>query len=217
MDLVSETLFDGRRFRLLPVLDHFRHECLEIVVDQSCRADGVAEAVARLVAQWGRPDAIKVDNGSEFAGNVMDRWAYENGVELGFFPAWFADGQCNGGELQRPTAAGVSGHWFLSLADARSKNRSVAALLQRGAPTVHWHGKPLRNSPENTDPKRIYRRQKRAKSLPADGTAIGDGSSSKKLLLGSRRSIVVPIQDKLSAKPSASFCISAYSESVSFG
>ncbi|MGW6163816.1 DDE-type integrase/transposase/recombinase, partial [Bacillus altitudinis] len=74
MDLVSDALFDGCRFRLLPVLDHFTHEFLKIVVDHSLRADDVAEAVARLVAGRGRPDAIKVDNGSEFAGKVMDRW-----------------------------------------------------------------------------------------------------------------------------------------------
>ncbi|MBA0396628.1 transposase [Stenotrophomonas maltophilia] len=44
----------------------------------------MAEAVARLVAQRGRPEAIKVDNGSEFAGKIMDRWAYEKAVELRF-------------------------------------------------------------------------------------------------------------------------------------
>jgi len=76
MDFVSDALFDGRRFRLLPVLDHFTHECLDIVVNQSLRADDVAEAVTRLVVQRGKPEAIKVDKGSEFAGKVLDRWAY---------------------------------------------------------------------------------------------------------------------------------------------
>ncbi|MET3147485.1 UNVERIFIED_ORG: transposase InsO family protein [Xanthomonas axonopodis] len=47
-------------------------------------ADDVADAVARLVVQRGKPEAIKVDNGSEFAGKVMDRWPYENGVGLDF-------------------------------------------------------------------------------------------------------------------------------------
>ncbi|CAE6772983.1 hypothetical protein CFBP1159_22100 [Xanthomonas arboricola pv. corylina] len=59
---------DGRRFRLLPVLVHFTHECLDIVVDQCLRAEDVAAIVARLLAQRGKPEAIKVDNGSEFAG-----------------------------------------------------------------------------------------------------------------------------------------------------
>ncbi len=51
MDLASDALFDGRRFRLLPVLDHFTHGCLDIVEDQSLCTDYVAVAVARLVAQ----------------------------------------------------------------------------------------------------------------------------------------------------------------------
>lgn len=37
MDFVSDALFDGRHFLLLLVLDHFTHECLEIVVDHSLR------------------------------------------------------------------------------------------------------------------------------------------------------------------------------------
>lgn len=120
-DLVSDALFDGRRFRLLPVLDHFTHECLEIVVDQSLRADDVADPVARLVAQRGKPGAIKVDNGSEFAGKVMDRWAYENGVELDFSrrgtPTDNAMVESFNGRLRQEC---LSEHWFLSLADARS-------------------------------------------------------------------------------------------------
>ncbi len=122
MDFVSDALFDGRRFRLLPVLDHFTHECLAIVVDQSLRADDVAEAVTRLAAQRGKPEAIKVDNGSEFAGKVMDRWAYENGVELDFSrrgtPTDNALVESFNGRLRQEC---LNEHWFLSLADARSK------------------------------------------------------------------------------------------------
>ena len=122
MDFVSDALFDGRRFRLLPVLDHFTHECLDIVVDQSLRADDVAGAVARLIAKHGKPEAIKVDNGSEFAGKVMDRWAYENGVELDFSrrgtPTDNAMVESFNGRLRQEC---LNEHWFLSLADARSK------------------------------------------------------------------------------------------------
>lgn len=122
MDFVSDTLFDGRRFRSLTVVDHFTHECLDIVVDQSLRGEHVAEAMARLVAQRGKPAAIKVDNGSEFAGKVMDRWAYENGVELDFSrrgtPTDNALVESFNGRLRQEC---LNEHWFLSLEDARSK------------------------------------------------------------------------------------------------
>ncbi|MEA9580405.1 hypothetical protein VC218_16350 [Xanthomonas nasturtii] len=49
MDFVSDALFDGRRFRSLTVVDHFTHECLDIVVDQSSKGDDVADAMTRLV------------------------------------------------------------------------------------------------------------------------------------------------------------------------
>ena len=122
MDFVSDALFDGRRFRSLTVVDHFTHECLDIAVDQSLKGGDVADAMTRLVAQRGRPAAIKVDNGSEFAGKVMDRWAYENGVELDFSrrgtPTDNALVESFNGRLRQEC---LNEHWFLSLADARSK------------------------------------------------------------------------------------------------
>ena len=82
----------------------------------------VADAMTRLVAQRGKPAAIKVDNGSEFAGKVMDRWAYENGVGLDFSrrgtPTDNAVVESFNGRLRQEC---LNEHWFLSLADARSK------------------------------------------------------------------------------------------------
>ena len=122
MDFVSDALFDGRRFRALTIVDHFTHECLGIVVDQSLRGEHVAEAMTRLVAQRGAPTAIKVDNGSEFAGKVMDRWAYENGVELDFSrrgtPTDNALVESFNGRFRQEC---LNKHWFLSLHDARCK------------------------------------------------------------------------------------------------
>ncbi len=84
MDFVSDALFDGRRFRALTIVDHFTHECLGNVVAPSLRGEHVPGAMTRLAAERGMPTAIKVDNGSEFEGKVMDRWAHEIGVELDF-------------------------------------------------------------------------------------------------------------------------------------
>jgi len=177
MDFVSDALLDGRRFRLATVVDHFTHECLDIVVDQSLRGEHVAEAMARLVAQRGRPAAIKVDNGSEFAGKVMDRRAYENGVKLDFSrrgtPTDNALVESFNGRLRQEC---LNEHWFLSLRDARSKIEAWRRFYNEERPPLHWRGEPLRNSPENTGPKRISRCRRRSESLPADGPVIGGGS-----------------------------------------
>lgn len=89
-------------------------------MDQSLRADDVAEAVARLVAQRRSPDAINVDNGREFTGKVMDRWGYENGVERELsrrgMPTDNAMVESLNGRLRQEC---LNEHWLLLLADER--------------------------------------------------------------------------------------------------
>ena len=84
MDFVADALFDGRRLRALTVVDNYTRECLAIEVGQSLKGDDVVNALLRITADRGKPQTIKVDNGSEFISKVMDRWAYENRIELDF-------------------------------------------------------------------------------------------------------------------------------------
>jgi transposase InsO family protein len=84
MDCVADALFDGRRLRMLTVVDLYTRECLAIEVGQSLKGkDGVA-VLNVIERQRGSPRSIKTDNGSEFIGKAMDRWAYERAVELDF-------------------------------------------------------------------------------------------------------------------------------------
>ena len=63
MDFMSDELFDGRRIRMLTIVDHFTRESLAIEVDGSLGGQRVVEALARL-ALWGRkPKTISIDNG----------------------------------------------------------------------------------------------------------------------------------------------------------
>lgn len=156
-----------------------------------CRRSG--GTARRSTVQAG---TIKANNDSGFADKVVDRWAYENGVELDFSrrgtPTDNAMVESFDGRLRQEC---LNEHWFLSLADARSKIEAWRRFYnEERPPTVHWHGKALRNSPENTGPKRIPWCQKKAKSLPADGPAtgmitIGGGSSqhSQKIRNGQKR------------------------------
>jgi putative transposase len=84
MDFVSDKRSDGRWFRVLTVIDQFTRECILLLADQSLTAAKVAGALDRAVGERGAPESITVDNGSEFASSVMDRWAYSNGVKLSF-------------------------------------------------------------------------------------------------------------------------------------
>lgn len=85
MDFMSDQLFDGRRFRLLTIVDDFTRESLAIDVDSRLNGDDVAGVLDGIMRRRGAlPEKIRVDNGSEFTGKRMDQWAYLNGVRLDF-------------------------------------------------------------------------------------------------------------------------------------
>ena len=122
MDFVADALFDGRKLRALTVVDNYTRESLAIDVGQSLKGDDVAATLNRIAATRGLPATIKVDNGSEFISKVMDRWAYERGVELDFSrpgkPTDNAKIESFNGRLRQEC---LNLHWFLSLDDAKEK------------------------------------------------------------------------------------------------
>jgi putative transposase len=84
MDFMLDTLADGRRFRTLNVLDIVTRECLAIEVDTSLPGQRVTRVLDQLVASYGAPRQITIDNGPEFAGQLLEAWAYAHGVTLDF-------------------------------------------------------------------------------------------------------------------------------------
>lgn len=84
MDFVSDGLAYGRRSRCLNVVDDYTRECLVIEVDTSLPGLRATQVLDRLKETRGLPASITVDNGPEFAGKVLDAWAYEAGVMLSF-------------------------------------------------------------------------------------------------------------------------------------
>lgn len=84
MDFLSDALADGRRFRVLPIIDTFNRECLWIEVDTSIGGKRVAGVLSRISALKGLPQSISVDNGPEFISNAMDAWAYVRGIKMQF-------------------------------------------------------------------------------------------------------------------------------------
>jgi len=77
MDFISDTLATGRSFRTLNIVDTYTRECLAIEVDTSLPGARVARVLEQLSLQHGQPTTIVVDNGPEFAGQVLDAWAYQ--------------------------------------------------------------------------------------------------------------------------------------------
>jgi putative transposase len=81
LDFVSDMLVDGRRFRVLVVVDDFTRECLALVVDTSLSGIRVARELDTLVAERGRPLMIVSDNGTELTSRAILQWQEDQGVE----------------------------------------------------------------------------------------------------------------------------------------
>ena len=84
MDFMADNLADGRKIRLLTIVDNFSRECLALDVAAGFKGSDVAQALTRIVAERGRPRQIRCDNGPEFISKALDQWAYWNKVKLDF-------------------------------------------------------------------------------------------------------------------------------------
>lgn len=83
LDFVSDTLIDGRRFRILCVIDDFSRECLAAVVDNSISGGRVARELDVIAERRGFPLMVVSDNGTELTSNAMlngSRIAVSNGI-----------------------------------------------------------------------------------------------------------------------------------------
>src|SRR5580692_5235522 len=75
LDFVSDTLSDGRRFRILCVVDDFSRECLATVVDTSLGGVRVVRELERLATERAVPQEVVSDNGTELTSGAVLRWA----------------------------------------------------------------------------------------------------------------------------------------------
>ncbi|SFM05719.1 Integrase core domain-containing protein [Methylorubrum salsuginis] len=143
LDFVSDKLDDGRRFRILVVVDDCTRECLALVVDTSLPGQRVARELDRIIAGRGKPLMIVSDNGTELTSHAILRWQEERAVQW----QYIAPGkpQQNGfveslnGRLRDKC---LNEHLFRSLPAARTRLRrsgwtTTAAVLTRASVGSH--------------------------------------------------------------------------------
>ena len=80
LDFVSDVLADGRRFRVLVVVDDFTRECLALVVDTSLSGRRVVRELNYIVERRGAPLLVVSDNGTELTSHVVLSWQQDRGV-----------------------------------------------------------------------------------------------------------------------------------------
>lgn len=122
MDFVMDALHDGRRLKVLTIVDDYTKEAVDIVVDRSIPGAYVVRILDQAARFRGLPKAIRTDQGPEFTGKALDQWAYENGVQLKLIqpgkPTQNAFIESFNGRFRDEC---LNEHWFSSLAHARAE------------------------------------------------------------------------------------------------
>jgi len=83
-DFVQDRTHDGRRFRMLTVIDEYTRECLAIAVARRLTSDDVLHVLTDLFVDRGPPDHIRSDNGPEFVAKEVRGWLGRVGVKTLF-------------------------------------------------------------------------------------------------------------------------------------
>jgi transposase InsO family protein len=120
LDFVHDQLANGRRFRILNIVDDVTRECLGAIPDVSISGVRVARELTAIVARRGKPGMIVSDNGTELTSNAILAWSAEARVEWHYIAP--------GKPMQNGYAESFNGRMrdellneslFLGLADAR--------------------------------------------------------------------------------------------------
>lgn len=122
LDFVSDALSDGRRIRLLNIVDDFTRECLKIVVDTSINGKRVARELSELVLERGKPEEILSDNGTEFTCGAILVWSLEEKIAWRYIepgkPIQNAYIESFNGKLRDEC---LNEQWFIKLEEAKKK------------------------------------------------------------------------------------------------
>lgn len=122
MDFVSDQLADGRRFRVLTLVDNVSRVSPTLRADRSMGGEKVVEVLEDAVRKQNGvcPKVISVDNGPEFTSKALDEWAHRRGVKLQFSrPGTPTDNpyiESFNGRLREEC---LNQHWFENLEEAR--------------------------------------------------------------------------------------------------
>ena len=84
IDFMSDTLWNGRRFRLLNIIDDYNREVLHIETDTSLPTLRLIRILEYLKEFRGLPAMIRADNGPEFISHKLDLWCRQHNIELAF-------------------------------------------------------------------------------------------------------------------------------------
>jgi putative transposase len=122
MDFVHDQLFDGRKIRVLTIVDIFTRLAPAIDARYSYRGADVVATLDQAARELDYPKTIRLDNGPEFISKELDLWAFMHDVTLDFSrPGKPTDNAFIESLNGKFRAECLNTHWFMSLDEARRK------------------------------------------------------------------------------------------------
>jgi putative transposase len=119
-DFVEDRTHNGRKFRMLNVIDEFTRECLCIRIDRKLRSTDVIDVLSDLFILRGVPGHIRSDNGPEFIAKAVRNWIAAVGARAAFIEPGspWENGYCESFNSKLRDEL-LNGEIFYSLAEAR--------------------------------------------------------------------------------------------------
>jgi putative transposase len=119
-DFVEARTHDGRKFRMLNLIDEFTRECLAIRIDRKLRSTDVIDVLSDLFILRGVPDHIRSDNGPEFVAKAVRDWIAAVGAKTAYIEPGspWENGYCESFNAKLRDEL-LNGEIFYSLAEAR--------------------------------------------------------------------------------------------------
>jgi len=120
-DFVEDRTHNGRKFRMLNVIDEFTRECLAIRIDRRLRSTDVIDVLSDLFILRGVPGHVRSDNGPEFVAKAVRDWIAAVGARTAFIAPGspWENGYCESFNAKLRDEL-LNGEIFYSLAEAKT-------------------------------------------------------------------------------------------------
>jgi len=154
-DFVEGRTHNGRKFRMLNIIDEFTRECLAIRIDRKLNSTDVIDVLSDLFILRGVPGHVRSDNGPEFIAKAVREWIAAVGAKTAFIEPGspWENGYCESFNSKLRDEL-LNSEIFYSLAEAkviieawRRYYNTLIARIQTAPEAIAWPSKPAGSLP----------------------------------------------------------------------